>query len=118
MSNVPHMDPEDFRRHGHEVIDWIADYLTEVESMPVLSQASPGDIADALPASPPTKGEPFGKMMADLDTVVMPGITHWQSPNWFSYFPSNSSGPSILADLISSGLGVQGMLWSTSLPAS
>ena len=114
MSNIPHMDPEDFRRYGHQVIDWIADYLSEVESRPVLSQASPGDIASSLPASPPAHGEPFENMMADLETVVMPGITHWQSPNWFSYFPSNSSGPSILADLVSSGLGVQGMLWSTS----
>ena len=108
------MDSEDFRRYGHQVIDWIADYLSEVESRPVLSQASPGDIASSLPASPPAHGEPFENMMADLETVVMPGITHWQSPNWFSYFPSNSSGPSILADLVSSGLGVQGMLWSTS----
>ncbi len=114
MSNVPHMDPEDFRRHGHQVVDWIADYLAEVESKPVLSQAAPGDVASSLPPSPPSTGEPFEHVMADLESVVMPGITHWQSPNWFAYFPSNSSGPSILADFISSGLGVQGMLWSTS----
>lgn len=108
------MDAESFRRHGHEVIDWLADYLSNVESYPVMSTVKPGDIADLLPPHPPVHGESFDAIMSDLDRVVMPGITHWQSPNWFSYFPSNSSGPSILADLVSSGLGVQGMLWSTS----
>ncbi|MEE2908049.1 MAG: pyridoxal-dependent decarboxylase [Planctomycetota bacterium] len=114
MTDVPHMDPEDFRRHGHQVIDWVADYMSRVESMPVLSTVGPGDVATRIPDGPPKQGEPFGTMMADLENVVLPGITHWQSPNWFSYYPSNTSGPSILADLISSGLGVQGMLWSTS----
>ena len=114
MTDIPHMDPESFRRHGHEVIDWLADYLSDVESLPVMSSVQPGDVSGKIPSHPPESGEAFSSIMSDLDRIVMPGITHWQSPNWFSYFPSNSSGPSILADLVSSGLGVQGMLWSTS----
>ncbi|MCH2133938.1 MAG: pyridoxal-dependent decarboxylase [Phycisphaerales bacterium] len=111
---VPHMDPESFRRHGHEVVDWVADYLATVESRPVTSTVAPGDVAGLVPPCAPEKGESFDTIMADVDRVVLPGITHWQSPNWFAYFPSNASGPSILADLVSSGLGVQGMLWATS----
>ncbi len=108
------MTPEEFRRHGRQVIDWIADYLENVERYPVLSQVKPGEIRAQLPPHPPAEGEPFEAMLADLDRVVMPGITHWQSPNFFGYFPSNSSPPSILGELVSAGLGVQGMLWATS----
>jgi aromatic-L-amino-acid decarboxylase len=109
-----HMTPDEFRRYGHAVVDWIADYQSRVESLPVLSQAKPGEIRAALPQNPPQKGECFDDVLKDLDRVVLPGITHWQSPNFFAYFPGNSSGPGILGDLVSSGLGVQGMLWSTS----
>lgn len=109
-----HMTPEEFRRRGHAVIDWIAGYYERVESFPVLSQAQPGQLRAALPALPPEQGEPFEAVLSDLERLILPGITHWQSPNFFAYFPSNGSGPAVLGDLLSSGLGVQGMLWATS----
>jgi aromatic-L-amino-acid/L-tryptophan decarboxylase len=109
-----HMSVEEFRRQGHAVIDWIADYYKKIESYPVLSQAKPGEIRASLPAQAPEHGEPFGEILADIDRLILPGITHWQSPNFFAFFPSNASGPAILGDLLSSGLGVQGMLWATS----
>ena len=108
------MTPDEFRRHGREAIDWIADYMEQVEQLPVLSQVKPGEIRSRLPDRPPQQGEPFAAILRDLDEIIMPGITHWQSPNFFAYFPSNNSGPSILGDLLASGLGVQGMLWATS----
>ena len=108
------MSPEEFRRHGYAVIDWIAEYQKNIERFPVLSPAKPGEVRALLPAHPPARGEQFAALLADIDRVVMPGITHWQSPNFYAYFPSNNSGPSILGDLLSSGLGVQGMLWATS----
>jgi aromatic-L-amino-acid/L-tryptophan decarboxylase len=109
-----HMSPEDFRRHGHAVVDWIADYYSRIESVPVLSRAEPGQVRASLPAQPPVHGEPFETILRDVDRLILPGITHWQSPNFFAFFPANSSGPGILGDLLSSGLAVQGMLWSTS----
>ena len=109
-----HMSPQEFRRHGHQVIDWIADYLENIESFPVLSRAEPGQIRASLPPHAPEAGEPFADLLADIDRVILPGVTHWQSPNFYAYFPCNASGPAILGDLLSSGLGVQGMLWATS----
>ncbi len=108
------MTPDEFRRRGREVVDWIADYMERVEGLPVRSRAAPGDLLAALPAHPPENGESFDRMLEDVDRLVLPGITHWQSPRFFAYFPANASGPSILGDLLASGLGVQGMLWSTS----
>lgn len=108
------MTPDEFRRYGHAVVDWIADYQSQVESFPVLSQVKPGQIRAGLPKNPPTRGEDFDKILKDIEPLILPGITHWQSPNFFGYFPCNASGPGILGDLLSSGLGVQGMLWSTS----
>jgi aromatic-L-amino-acid decarboxylase len=108
------MTPEEFRRCGHAVVDWIADYQSRIESFPVLSQAKPGEIRASLPAQPPARGEAFDALLADVEKLILPGVTHWQSPNFFAYFPCNASGPGILGDLLSSGLGVQGMLWSTS----
>src|SRR5438105_12659955 len=108
------MTPDEFRRHGHAVVDWIADYHSRIESFPVLSQVEPGQIRASLPANPPAKGEPFDTLIKDVETLILPGVTHWQSPNFFAFFPSNASGPGILGDLLSSGLGVQGMLWATS----
>jgi aromatic-L-amino-acid/L-tryptophan decarboxylase len=108
-----HMTPDQFRRYGHAMVDWIADYHSRVESFPVLSQAKPGQIRASLPATPPAHGEPFDALLKDIGELILPGITHWQSPNFFAYFPSNASGPAILGDLLCSGLGVQGMLWST-----
>src|ERR1700723_2232790 len=109
-----HMTPDEFRRYGHAVVDWIADYHSRIESFPVLSQVKPGQIRASLPADPPARGEPFDALLKDVEKLILPGITHWQSPNFFAFFPSNGSGPGILGDLVSSGLGVQGMLWSTS----
>jgi len=109
-----HMSPDEFRRHGHEVVDWIADYYSRIESFPVLSHVKPGEIRASLPAGPPAKAEDFDSLLKDVDQLILPGVTHWQSPNFFAYFPSNASGPAILGDLLSSGLGVQGMLWATS----
>ncbi|HEY1270942.1 MAG TPA: pyridoxal-dependent decarboxylase [Terriglobales bacterium] len=109
-----HMSPDEFRRHGHAVVDWIADYYKRIDSFPVLSRAKPGQIRASLPTKPPTRGEPFEAMLHDVEQLILPGITHWQSPNFFAYFPANASFPGILGDLLSSGLAVQGMLWSTS----
>ncbi len=113
-----HMTPEQFRTEGKKVIDWIADYYENVEKYPVLSQVKPGETIEKLPLSPPQKGESLDRMMDDIDKIIMPGITHWQSPNFYAFFPSNTSFPSILGDLISSGLGVQGMIWATSPAAT
>jgi aromatic-L-amino-acid decarboxylase len=112
------MTPEQFRQHGHEVVDWIADYWTRIGSFPVRSQVSPGDVRAELPASAPEQGEPISAILADLDRVVLPGTTHWQHPGFFGYFPANTSGPSVLGDLVSAGLGVQGMSWVTSPAAT
>jgi aromatic-L-amino-acid decarboxylase len=108
------MTPEEFREHGKQVVDWIADYLENMESYPVRPTVGPGEIRKALPEHPPERGEPFADVLADLDRVLMPGVTHWQHPSFFGYFPANSSPAAVLGDLLSSGLGVQGMLWATS----
>src|SRR5215469_16432859 len=109
-----HMTPDEFRRYGHAVVDWIADYQSRIESFPVQSRLKPGEVRASLPANPPTKGEEFEALLKDVEQLILPGVTHWQSPNFFAYFPCNASGPGILGDLLASGLGVQGMLWSTS----
>jgi aromatic-L-amino-acid decarboxylase len=109
-----HMTPREFARHGRAVVDWIARYWEEVERYPVLSPLEPGAVRAALPSRPPERGEPFERMMADLERVILPGLTHWQSPSFFGFFPANVSGPSVLGELLSAGLGVQGMLWATS----
>jgi len=93
------MTPDEFRRYGHAVIDWIADYHARIESFPVLSQAKPGEIRASLPANPPAQGEPFDALLRDFEKLILPGITHWQSPNFFAYFPCNASGPGILGSL-------------------
>lgn len=107
------MDTEVFRRHGHELIDWVADYLDRVEDYPVLSRVAPGDIRDSLPQRPPERGEPMERILADFRDLIMPGVTHWNHPRFFAYFPANNSGPSILGELLSAGLGVNAMLWET-----
>ena len=109
-----HMTPSEFRRRGKQMIDWIADYYERLESFPVVSQAKPGQLRATLPAQAPERGESFDAMMADVERLILPGITHWQSPNFFAYFPSNNSFPSILGEMLSAGIGVQGMLWATS----
>src|SRR5260370_14540501 len=109
-----HMSPEEFRRQGHAVVDWIADYHSRIESFPVLSRVQPGEIRSKLPPNAPEQGEAFDQILGDIERVILRGITHWQSPNFYAYFPADADGAVILGHLLSSGLGVEGMLWSTS----
>ena len=109
-----HMTPDDFRKYGRAVVNWIADYYERIESFPVLSQVKPGQTRGLLPSEPPALGEAFESILKDVDNIIIPGLTHWQSPNFFAFFPANASGPAILGELLSAGLGIQGMLWSTS----
>ncbi|MFZ5916620.1 MAG: pyridoxal phosphate-dependent decarboxylase family protein [Chloroflexota bacterium] len=115
---VHDMSPEDFRRYGHQVVDWVADYLAGIDDYPVLSQVMPGEITARLPQSPPDEPEPMSRILADLDRVIMPGITHWNHPAFFAYFGITGSGPGILGELISAALNVNGMLWKTSPAAT
>lgn len=112
------MNPTEFRRAGHATVDWIADYMQQVGDYPVLSQVQPGEVRAALPASPPDAPEPWSDILDDVTKLILPGVTHWQSPSFFAFFPANSTGPGILGDLVSSGLGLQGMLWATSPAAT
>jgi aromatic-L-amino-acid decarboxylase len=106
--------PEEFRRAGHRLIDWVADYRASVESRPVLAQTAPGSIKAQLPASPPSQPESFDAIIHDLEQIVVPGITTWQHPRFFGYFPSNAVLSSVLGDYVSSGLGVIGLAWQSS----
>jgi aromatic-L-amino-acid decarboxylase len=108
-----HMTPEEFRRYGHAIVDWIAEYWSGLPDRPVVPDLAPGSIAAALPARPPETGEGLDGVLKDLDRLVVPGLTHWQHPGFYGYFPANTSGPSVLGDLACAGLGVQGMLWQT-----
>jgi len=112
------MDSNEFRRHGHEIVEWIARYFENVEQYPVKSRVRPGEIKNELPELPPSGSESFDLFMKDFDEVIMPGITHWQSPNFFAYFPANSSPPSVLAEMLTASLGAQCMLWETSPAAA
>ena len=111
---LPRLTDEEFRAAGHAFVDWLADYRERVQSLPVMSTLEPGDVRAQLPATAPETGEDFAAILADLDRIVVPGLMHWQSPNFFGYFPANSSPPSVFGELVSAGLGVQGMLWQTS----
>ena len=108
------MTPDQFRRAGHRLIDWIADYRAGIESRPVMARTEPGEIKRRLPASPPQQPESFDTILEDVDRHVMPGITTWQHPRFFGYFPSNALLPSLLGDYLSSGLGVIGLAWQSS----
>ena len=108
------MDADEFRRLGHQLVDWIADYREHIAALPVMSRARPGDIRARLPKEPPQKGGALGDALKTLPNEILPGITHWNHPAFFAYFPSNSSYASILGDLLSAGLGAQGMSWQTS----
>lgn len=108
------MDASEFRRRGHELIDWIADYRESVASRPVLAPTAPGDVRGALPSSPPERPEPFEDIVADLDRVIVRNLTHWQHPQFFGYFPSNGTLASVLGDFVSTGLGVLGLAWQSS----
>jgi aromatic-L-amino-acid decarboxylase len=108
------MTPEEFRRLGHQVVDWVADYRERAATLPVMSRVAPGDIKAQLPASPPQVAEGFDAVMRDLDCVILPGLSHWQSPRFFGYFPSNGELSSVLGDYLSTGLGVLGLSWQSS----
>lgn len=116
-----HMTPDEFRRRGRELVDWVADYLGTLQNtrpggdaMPVFPSVEPNALYHALPAHPPESAEPFDAVVRDLNELVMPAVTHWQHPAFFGYFPANSSAPAILADLVSTGLCINGFLWQTS----
>jgi aromatic-L-amino-acid decarboxylase len=104
----------DFREDGRAAVDWVAAYLERLRALPVLAQVEPGEIRAALPAEPPEQGEPFSAVLRDLDAVLMPGITHWQSPRYFAYFATTGSEPGILAELLIAGLNQVGILWRAS----
>ncbi len=112
------MDIDDFRRHGHEIIDWIADYFEHPERYPVLSRSEPGDIKAQLPTNPPTHPEAMSDIMRDFDAIIMPGITHWNHPAFFAYFGITGSAPGVLAEFLTAALNVNGMLWKTSPAAT
>ena len=112
------MDPADFRRHGHALVEWIADYLEHPDRYPVLSRVKPGDIVAALPTAAPEDGEPFDAIMADFERVLVPGLTHWNHPGFFAYFAITGSAPGVLAEFLSAALNQQAMLWRTSPAAT
>jgi len=112
------MIPDEFRKHAHELVEWMADYMENIENYPVKSSVGPGEIFSKIPDSPPTHPESFDSIIKDIDEIIMPGITHWQSPNFFAYFPANTSPPSILAEMLIATLGSQCMIWETSPAAA
>ena len=112
------MTNDDFRKSAHEFVDWMADYMQNVEQFPVKSQVKPGDIKSQLPDSPPQEGESMEDVFSDFKNIILPGITHWQHPSFHAYFPGNSSKPSVLAEMLTSTLGVQAMIWNTSPSAA
>ncbi len=111
------MDSAEFRRHGHELIDWIANYFEHIEELPVLSQIEPGDLIAQLPASPPQTGEPMDQILADVDRFIVPALTHWSHPSFFAYFATSTSAPGIFGELLGAAFDNKAMLWRTS-PAS
>ena len=111
-------DPEEFRKHAHDLVDWIADYYQQIEHYPVKSQVKPGDILSQLSDQAPHQGEPMEKIFKDFREIIMPGITHWQHPDFYAYFPANASFPSMLGEMLTSALGAQCMIWETSPAAA
>jgi len=112
------MTPDEFRKHAHKLVEWMASYMENVEDYPVKSSTRPGEIFGKIPDSPPANSEPFDSLMKDFDEIIMPGITHWQNPNFFAYFPANTSPPSILSEMLIATLGTQCMIWETSPAAA
>lgn len=111
------MDKEDFRRFGHEFVDWIADYFDHIEDLPVLAAIEPGDLKAKLPPAPPQQGEPMDQILADLDRLIVPALTHWSHPSFFAYFATSTSAPGIFGELLAAAFDNKAMLWRTS-PAS
>jgi len=118
LKTLGDMSAEDFRRYGHQVVEWIADYLSHPERYPVLSQNRPGDVKEALPSKAPERGEAMEAMLADLDRVIVPGVTHWNHPGFFAYFAISGSAPGILGEMLSAAFNVNAMLWRTSPSAT
>ena len=112
------MTPDEFRKYAHELVEWMAGYMENVENYPVKSSVIPGGILSKIPDNPPLRPEPFSSLMRDVEEIIMPGITHWQNPNFFAYFPANTSPPSVLAEMIIAALGAQCMIWETSPAAA
>lgn len=112
------MTPDQFREEGKKLVDYIAGYYERVKDFPVLSQVKPWEVFNNLPENPPVKGEPFATMLSDVENIILPGVTHWQSPGFYAYFPANTSFPAILGEMLSAGFGIQGMLWATSPAAT
>jgi aromatic-L-amino-acid/L-tryptophan decarboxylase len=112
------MSIEEFRENAHLLVDWMADYFKNIESFPVKSRTHPGDILMNLPISAPENGESADAIFNDFKRLILPGISHWQSPGWMAYFPANSSYPSVLAEMLTAALGAQCMLWETSPAAA
>ncbi|WP_416896157.1 MAG: pyridoxal phosphate-dependent decarboxylase family protein [Minwuia sp.] len=112
------MDLDEFRSHAHQMVDWMTDYLAGIEQYPVRAQTHPGEVAGKLSASAPAAGEPVQRIMADFARDVLPGVTHWQHPSFFAYFPANSSPPSVLAEMLTATIGAQCMMWQTSPAAT
>src|ERR1051326_1397458 len=116
--SIADMEPEAFRFYGHQVVDWIADYLSKAESYPVLAQIAPGDIRHALPEQAPEQPEAMSSMLEDFERIIMPGITHWNMPGFLAYFANTASGPGILGEMLTGALNVNAMLWRTSPAAT
>ena len=114
----PEMSATEFKEIGYRMVDWLGEFRERLDTLPASSQVEPGWVRSQLPANAPQSPEPWDDILSDLDEVIVPGLTHWQSPNFFAYFPANTSGPSILGEFLSAGLGVQGMLWATSPAAT
>jgi aromatic-L-amino-acid decarboxylase len=112
------MTPDEFRKHAHELVEWMTSYMENIEKYPVKSSVKPGGIFKQIPDKPPSEPESFTELMNDFEEIIMPGITHWQSPNFFAYFPANTSPPSILAEMLTSTLAAQCMMWETSPAAA
>jgi aromatic-L-amino-acid decarboxylase len=112
------MSPEEFRHHAHTLVDWMADYLRDVGERRIVPEIEPGAVRRSLPPTPPAAGEPFERIAADFRTLILPGMTHWNHPGWFAYFPANHSPPSILAEMLTATLGAQCMSWQTSPAAT
>ena len=112
------MEPDEFRRHAHQLVDWMADYFAAAGNLPITPDVKPGDISRKLPSAAPEKGEPFERLFADFQSVIMPGMTLWNHPGWFAYFPGNTSPPSVLAEMLTATLSAQCMSWATSPSAT
>src|ERR1700716_4060429 len=112
------MSAAEFRRFGHEIVDWIANYFDHIEDLPVLAQVEPGELKAQLPSSPPEKGESMEAILADVDRLIVPALTHWSHPSFFAYFATSTSAPGIFGELLSAAFDVKSMLWRTSPAAT